>query len=74
MMYDYGLLGNLIHYKQTKPPHYDLSKVNSPVYIFYGSTDRLVTPKVILTAIVSSFINRSRTSRFSFLPNVFLFI
>lgn len=38
-MYDYGFLGNLLHYGQTEPPKYDLSQISAPVGIFYAQTD-----------------------------------
>lgn len=33
-------------YGSAKPPPYDLSRISSPMYIYYSQTDNLVTPKV----------------------------
>ncbi|EFX86485.1 hypothetical protein DAPPUDRAFT_312736 [Daphnia pulex] len=41
--YNYGYFGNLRHYGSLRPPSYDLSKVTTPVYLFYGSSDYLST-------------------------------
>jgi hypothetical protein len=45
--YNYGYFGNLRHYGSLRPPSYDLSKVTSPVYLFYGSSDYLSTSEVL---------------------------
>ncbi|KAK8400724.1 hypothetical protein O3P69_002492 [Scylla paramamosain] len=42
--YDYGLLGNLNHYGQNKPPEYNLSAVTTPVGLFWGQTDWVAAP------------------------------
>ncbi|XP_063851859.1 lipase 3-like [Scylla paramamosain] len=43
--YDYGLLGNLNHYGQQTPPHYDLAKVTTPVGLFHSDNDWLAAPE-----------------------------
>ena len=43
-MYDYGDAGNLQHYNQTKPPVYNLSDINVPVYLHAGAYDELADP------------------------------
>ncbi len=43
--YNYGWAGNQKLYGQPNPPAYDLSKVTTPVYIFYGKNDHRVSPK-----------------------------
>jgi hypothetical protein len=45
--YNYGYFGNLRHYGSLRPPSYDLSKVTTPVYLFYGSSDYLSTSEVL---------------------------
>jgi hypothetical protein len=35
-------------YGQAKPPKYDLSKIDIPVRLFYGKSDRLYKQKVYL--------------------------
>ncbi|KAL1502474.1 hypothetical protein ABEB36_007610 [Hypothenemus hampei] len=39
--YDFGELGNLIHYGTTQPPDYDAAKITAPVAIYYGKNDYL---------------------------------
>lgn len=46
--FDYGYLENLERYGQTEPPQYDLSKVTSPVALFYANNDWLVSEKVLV--------------------------
>ncbi|XP_071952706.1 gastric triacylglycerol lipase-like isoform X2 [Antedon mediterranea] len=43
-MYDYGILGNFYHYRQTKPPNYDLENIQTPVALFWGGNDMLADP------------------------------
>ncbi|XP_072050942.1 gastric triacylglycerol lipase-like [Amphiura filiformis] len=43
-MFDYGPLGNLAHYGQVRPPLYDVSEIDIPVALFYGSDDFLADP------------------------------
>jgi pimeloyl-ACP methyl ester carboxylesterase len=56
--YDYGLIGNLEHYKQTTPPQYSFSGVAlPPMAIFYGGKDDLADPtdvETLLSMIPSS--------------------
>ncbi|XP_055906400.1 lipase 3-like [Eupeodes corollae] len=40
--YDYGLLGNLRRYRNSKPPTYPLENVNVPVFLYWGEEDRLI--------------------------------
>ncbi|KAJ8972994.1 hypothetical protein NQ317_002274 [Molorchus minor] len=42
--YDYGLIGNLLKYKQLISPEYPLENVTVPVAIFNGGNDVLVSP------------------------------
>lgn len=44
--YDYGKVGNIIHYNSTTPPNYDLSKVTAATYIYQSKYDIIATPKV----------------------------
>ncbi|XP_063913746.1 lipase 1-like [Zophobas morio] len=37
--YDFGNQGNLEKYGQEQPPHYDVSRVTTPVAIYYSSND-----------------------------------
>jgi len=41
--FDYGIKGNLMHYNQTTPPLYNVSNINVPVYMFFGSEDSVVS-------------------------------
>lgn len=44
-MYDYGSpLENLAHYKQFQPPLYDVSKVRTPVALYWADNDWLADP------------------------------
>lgn len=43
-MFDYGKIGNVIHYNQTTAPVYDLKKMTIPTAIYYGELDRLADP------------------------------
>ncbi|XP_031783791.1 lipase 3 isoform X2 [Nasonia vitripennis] len=43
-MYDHGFIRNLATYKQRQPPMYNLSNIISPVGLFYGKGDALVSP------------------------------
>jgi hypothetical protein len=43
--YDYGIIGNVLHYGSAFPPQYDLSKVQVPVVLFSGDKDTLSDPK-----------------------------
>lgn len=36
-------------YNSTKPPEYNLSKVETKVHILFGTNDNLVVPKVCFT-------------------------
>lgn len=45
--YDYGLLGNIAKYGQSFPPDYDLSKITSPVALYYGPNDQFISVTVI---------------------------
>lgn len=44
--YDYGILGNYMHYKQAQPITYDLGKINASLLLFYGANDDL-QPKLV---------------------------
>lgn len=44
--FDYGLLGNLLKYKNSEPPEYDLSRVSAPTYLMYSSNDLLSVESV----------------------------
>ncbi|KAJ8972993.1 hypothetical protein NQ317_002273 [Molorchus minor] len=45
--YDYGLIGNLVKYKQLIAPEYPLENVTVPVAIFIGSNDLIASPPII---------------------------
>lgn len=47
-MYDYGLMGNLAHYRQITPPAYNLKNVVTPVVMIYGKGDPIAPPEVRL--------------------------
>lgn len=48
LKYDYGIKMNLRKYGQTEPPAYNLTNVQTPLYIYYGDGDNLVPPEVSL--------------------------
>ncbi|KAL3269093.1 hypothetical protein HHI36_008175 [Cryptolaemus montrouzieri] len=41
--YNYGEKENLLRYKSTQPPEYDLEKIKLPVYLIYGDKDLVST-------------------------------
>ena len=43
--FNYGRLGNQMHYKQETPPDYNLKNVIARVAIYYGQTDWLTVVK-----------------------------
>jgi len=43
--HDYGLLGNLWHYRSTKAPEYVVSKMEIPTVLFWGGKDYLADPE-----------------------------
>jgi pimeloyl-ACP methyl ester carboxylesterase len=44
-MYDYGSPSeNKVHYNQTTPPLYDLTKIKVPVALYWGGKDWLADP------------------------------
>ncbi|XP_031838473.1 lipase 3 [Nomia melanderi] len=43
--FDYGPLRNVLYYKSTSPPNYDLSKITVPIVMFCGSNDWLSAPE-----------------------------
>lgn len=47
--YNFGQKKNQKLYGTSMPPEYDLSKIATPVYVYYGQSDNLVTPKDIET-------------------------
>ena len=53
--YDYGILGNLKHYKQRTPPVYNLSSVKAPVFLMWGPEDWLADPTVSIFCLVVFF-------------------
>jgi hypothetical protein len=44
--FDFGEKENMEKYGQATPPNYNLSLVTSPVALYYGVSDRLVTLQV----------------------------
>ena len=46
--YDYGPKENYQKYKSGLPPLYNLTNIDVPVALLYGSNDMLATPKVRL--------------------------
>lgn len=49
--YDYGILTNMLVYKQFTPPEYPLERITAPVILFNGLNDVLAPPNVIRRAI-----------------------
>lgn len=45
-MYDYGSTENHKRYKSINSPEYNLSKIEVPTTVIYGSKDALVNPTV----------------------------
>lgn len=43
--FDYGRVENLIRYKHTSPPDYDLNNIRTPVALYYSQDDWLATVK-----------------------------
>ncbi|XP_067129900.1 gastric triacylglycerol lipase-like [Centruroides vittatus] len=43
--FDYGPLGNLEKYKQVQPPKYDLTKIKTPIALFWSLDDLLADTK-----------------------------
>ncbi|KAL3278620.1 hypothetical protein HHI36_016160 [Cryptolaemus montrouzieri] len=43
--FNYGLIGNMLKYKQSKPPLYDLNKLSVPETMFVGEKDIVATQK-----------------------------
>ncbi|KAJ3658391.1 hypothetical protein Zmor_010131 [Zophobas morio] len=43
--YDYGAAKNLEIYSSETPPSYDISKISSPVALYYGKNDAVVNPE-----------------------------
>ncbi|CAG0896315.1 unnamed protein product [Darwinula stevensoni] len=46
--FNWGREGNLEHYGQEQPPEYDLTKVNTPVFLYYGDNDWLADPEDVV--------------------------
>jgi lysosomal acid lipase/cholesteryl ester hydrolase len=44
--FDYGPMGNLLHYNSFHPPAYDIGKVTVPVVLMWGQNDWLADPDV----------------------------
>ncbi|XP_054838095.1 gastric triacylglycerol lipase-like [Eublepharis macularius] len=42
--YDYGQIGNLLHYNQIQPPEYNIANMNVPAAIWEGGNDWLSNP------------------------------
>ncbi|KAL1458913.1 hypothetical protein WDU94_010937 [Cyamophila willieti] len=45
VQYDYGLKGNMVHYKSPTPPYYNLTNVRVPTSLYYGDVDAVVLLK-----------------------------
>ncbi|KDR10945.1 Lipase 3 [Zootermopsis nevadensis] len=43
--FDYGPTRNMVHYRQTEPPNYNLKNITAPVALYYGTGDLLVSPE-----------------------------
>ncbi|VDL76542.1 unnamed protein product [Nippostrongylus brasiliensis] len=46
-MYDYGKKENKKKYGQEKPPEYDFTKIENPIYVYSGDSDWLADPEDI---------------------------
>jgi hypothetical protein len=44
--YDYGFILNLIKYRNTKPPEYNIAAITTSVSLLVGPNDWLATPEV----------------------------
>ncbi|KAF6201551.1 hypothetical protein GE061_003942 [Apolygus lucorum] len=42
--YDYGKRKNMEVYGSSSPPNYNFNNTKAPVFLFYGTTDKMVTP------------------------------
>merc|ERR1712071_229121 len=42
--YDYGIIGNMQHYKQRTPPSYNMAAITAPVVLMWGEQDFLADP------------------------------
>ncbi|KHJ75901.1 hypothetical protein OESDEN_24481 [Oesophagostomum dentatum] len=43
-MYDYGTKENKKKYGQANPPEYDFTKIQNPIYLYWGDSDWLADP------------------------------
>uniref|UniRef100_A0A1I8M7M6 Lipase n=1 Tax=Musca domestica TaxID=7370 RepID=A0A1I8M7M6_MUSDO len=43
--FDYDTQGNLVNYRSVSPPFYNLSLVQVPMILYFGSTDAIATPE-----------------------------
>ena len=46
--YDYGIIGNMQHYKQRTPPSYNMAAITAPVVLMWGEQDFLADPTVTI--------------------------
>ncbi|XP_032520501.2 lipase 3-like [Danaus plexippus] len=66
--YDHGAIKNLIQYRSVRPPRYDLSKIDAPVFLHYAQADPLahVTDVDRLFAELPRVVGRFRISQPTF--------
>lgn len=58
-MYDYGVVGNILHYNKTTPPEYKLQEMlKPPVAFFAGTQDDLADPSIGLLSYLTYWVQR----------------
>lgn len=70
--FDYGSVENRKHYKSTNPPEYNLTRIEVPITVIYGSKDALVSLTVNVK--ILCFFNSFSKLAFLHIQDVELFI